>query len=115
MRHTLLLLGTLALFVACTSPAPRDEGCSDSCPYEGATHCDGETLRTCVVRPDDCLGWSTGRSCPDGQFCNAETEQCERGACQNSCQLDAIRCGADGLVQRCEMDENECPVWTEAE
>ena len=91
-----------------------DGGCPDACPFEGATRCKADGVRTCT-QAGSCLSWSASVDCPSGQTCNSTFTACAAsgidGGCPDECPVEgATRCKAD-VVHTC-APNGACLAWS---
>jgi hypothetical protein len=82
-----------------------EAGCEDEC-FLGRSSCRDGGLRACTSSPEGCAVWGPVEQC-------AETEVCERGACQPLCEDECENpggrvCSSEGGYRLCGLSPEGC-------
>ncbi|MCB9538285.1 MAG: hypothetical protein H6704_18705 [Myxococcales bacterium] len=91
--------------------------CSDLCPEEGATVCEGDAVRTCRRSAYGCLDFDAPTPCPPDTYCadGACRPTCPEGAFGLDCTPGTHACLDDQRAALCTVFERECTRLVEVE
>ncbi len=87
--------------------------CTDQCPTDGDTQCNGTQVETCNALPNGCLDWEQTRDCADvGQLCEDYTGD---ASCMDECvdectALTDTQCNGT-VIESCITGPDGCLDW----
>jgi hypothetical protein len=90
-------------FQHCAAASATCFPCNHTCPWDGATECNGSALRTCKGDANGCLAWGAPAGCADG-FCE---DKVRCGRCPFHCTEGAAVCYG-GRAGTCSAAANVC-------
>ncbi len=99
--------------VGCTSSCTFDVTacCNDFCETANTSTCAGETVETCVMQTNGCLGLQITDCAADDDVCD-DTSGTATCMCVNRCSVEGLGHCAGAVAETCEMQADGCLAYT---